>query len=75
MAEKTGSTRHGKKSWPKIYYATQVAVNPITILTFVNKPELFDLAYTRYIKNKLQQLLPIAEVQIRLIVRARREKR
>jgi len=74
MAEKTGATRRGKKSWPKIYYATQVAVNPITILTFVNKPELFDPVYTRYLKNKLQELLPIAEVPIRLIVRAHRKK-
>ncbi len=55
---------------PKTYYATQVAVNPVTILMFVNKPELFEENYRRYIISRLQSLLPIAEVPIRLLVRS-----
>jgi GTP-binding protein len=61
-----------KISRPKIYYATQVAVNPVTILMFVNKPQLFEENYRRYIISSLQELLPIAEVPIRLLVRPHR---
>lgn len=61
-----------KKGRPKIYYATQVAVNPVTILMFVNKPELFDDNYRRFIVGRLGSLLPAAEVPIRLFVRRRR---
>jgi len=39
-AEGIGATKRGKSGWPKIYYATQIAVNPITILIFVNRPVL-----------------------------------
>ena len=70
--EKTGAKRH-KAGWPKIYYATQLAVNPVTILMFVNKPQLFDESYKRFIINRLQTLLPIGEVPIRLLTRAHRK--
>jgi GTP-binding protein len=65
-----GSSKIGS---PKIYYATQVAINPVTILMFVNKPELFDENYRRFVVSQLSDLLPIAEVPIRLFVRAHRE--
>jgi GTP-binding protein len=61
-----------KTTLPRIYYATQVAVNPITILMFVNKPELFDDNYRRFIVGKLRELLPTAEVPIRLLTRPHR---
>jgi GTP-binding protein len=70
--EKTGAKRH-KAGWPKIYYATQIAINPVTILMFVNKPQLFDENYKRFIINRLQTLLPIGEVPIRLLARAHRK--
>ena len=63
-----------KAGVPKIYYATQVAVNPITILMFVNKPELFEENYRRFIVGKLQEILGLTEVPIRLFIRAHREK-
>jgi GTPase len=65
-----GSSKIGN---PKIYYATQVAINPVTILMFVNKPELFDESYRRFVVARLSDLLPIGEVPIRLFVRAHRE--
>ena len=71
-AERAGS-RKGKAGWPKIYYATQIAVNPITILMFVNKPELFEENYMRFIKGRLQSMLPIGEVPIRLLARSHRK--
>ena len=60
-----------KAGRPKIYYATQISVNPITILMFVNRPELFDENYMRFIKGRLQSMLPIEEVPIRLLARPR----
>ena len=64
-----GGARLGK---PKIYYATQVAINPVTILMFVNKPNLFDESYRRFVVGQLSELLPVAEVPIRLFVRSHR---
>ncbi len=71
--EKTGATKRGKPGQPKIYYVTQIAVNPITILMFVNKPELFEENYRKFIIGRLRELLPISEVPIRLLTRSRRE--
>ena len=66
--------RRGGKVRPKIYYATQVATNPVTMLLFVNKPELFDEKYRKHIIGKLRELLPIDEVPIRLLVRPHRKQ-
>ncbi len=63
------------KSGPKIYYATQITVNPVTIVLFVNNPKLFDEPYRRFIIGRLRQLLPIAEVPIRLLVRRHSSRR
>ena len=71
--EKIGTSRGRKKGWPKIYYATQIAINPITILMFVNKPDLFEENYRRFIVNRLRTLLPVEEVPIRLLARKHRE--
>ena len=71
--EKIGTSRGKKKGWPKIYYTTQIAVNPITILMFVNKPELFEENYLRYVVNRLRTLLLIEEVPIKLLARPHRK--
>ena len=71
--EKIGTTKGKKKGWPKIYYVTQLAVNPITILMFVNRPELFEENYRRFIINRLRNILPIEEVPIRLLARKHRK--
>ncbi|UCE99904.1 MAG: 50S ribosome-binding GTPase, partial [Planctomycetota bacterium] len=73
-AERVGSVKRGKGGWPKIYYATQIAVNPVTILMFVNRPGLFDENYRRFIVGRLRELLPVDEVPIRLLARSHREK-
>lgn len=70
-AERTASA---KKGTPKIYYATQTAVNPVTILMFVNRPQLFDDNYRKFITNRLHDLLPVPEVPIRLLARSHRER-
>jgi GTP-binding protein len=68
--ERVGGSRKG--GYPKIYYGTQVATLPITILLFVNRPELFDKNYQRFIVNRLRESLDIEEVPIRLLFRMRR---
>jgi GTP-binding protein len=56
---------------PKIYYATQVAANPPTIVLFTNGPELFDNTYLRYLLKTFRDRLPFHEVPIKLYVRHR----
>jgi len=73
-AERVGSAKRGGGGWPKIYYAAQIAVNPVTILMFVNRPELFDENYRKFIVGRLRELMPIDEVPIRLLARSHREK-
>ena len=68
--ERIGGSR--KSGHPKIYYGTQVATNPISLLLFVNRPELFDDAYQRFAVGRLREWLDIEEVPLRLLLRARR---
>ncbi len=55
----------------KVYYATQVATNPPTIVLFTNGPELFDNTYQRYLLNTFRDQLPFQEVSIKLHLRQR----
>jgi GTP-binding protein len=61
----------GKRGMPKIFYGTQVAKLPISILLFANHPELFDDNYMRYATNRFRDMIGIEEVPIRLMLRAR----
>ncbi len=74
IKQQRGGNVKAAKGRPKIYYATQVAVNPVTILMFVNRPALFDDSYAKFIAGKLRELLPIDEVPVRLLVRPRRDE-
>src|SRR5262249_18657913 len=56
----------------KIFYATQVAANPPTIVLFTNGPELLDATYQRYLLKSLRQNSPFREVPIRLHLRAKK---
>ncbi|MHC4570395.1 MAG: ribosome biogenesis GTPase Der, partial [Planctomycetota bacterium] len=71
--EKVTAARRSTKGWPRIYYATQIAINPVTILMFVNQPELFEENYRRFMVNRLRSMLPVEEVPIRLLARRHRE--
>src|SRR5262249_18499035 len=56
---------------PKVYYATQVAGNPPTVVLFTNGPELFDNTYLRYLLKTFRDHLPFHEVPIKLYLRRR----
>jgi GTP-binding protein len=74
IKQKTPTSKKATKGRPKIYYATQVAVNPVTILMFVNNPKLFEKNYLKHTKTQLQEMLDIEEVPMRLLLRARRKQ-
>ena len=61
-----------KNKLPRIYYATQVSVNPPTLLLFVNYPELFSASYKRYLANYFRKVLPFHEIPIRIVFRERK---
>lgn len=55
----------------KVYFVSQVAVRPPTIVLSVNKQKLFHGAYERFLLNQLRERLPYAEVPIKLLFRER----
>lgn len=55
----------------KIYYMTQVAVNPPTFVVFVNDLELMHFSYKRYIENQLREAFHFEGTPLHLIVRVR----
>jgi GTP-binding protein len=63
------------KRLPKVYFASQVAVEPPTIVLFTNGPELFDDVYRRYLTKHFRDHLPFSEVAIKLDFRARQGKK
>lgn len=56
---------------PKIYYATQVGVQPPTIVLFCNEPKSFSNTYRRYLLGVFRDLLPFGEVPIKLYLQRR----
>lgn len=55
----------------RIYYATQVEVNPPTIVLSTSDPRSITEPYKRYLVNSLRQTTLLREVPIRLFVRGR----
>jgi GTP-binding protein len=57
----------------KLFYGTQVAIQPPTFVLFVNETKLFSLEYERYLANRFRESFECREVPIRIRFR-RREK-
>lgn len=55
----------------KIFYASQVRVNPPTILFHVNDTRLVHFSYERYLENRLREVYPIVGTPIRFSFRNR----
>lgn len=55
---------------PKFYYLSQVAVQPPTVVAFVNDPGILAEDYRRFLLNRLREVLPYGEVPIRLMFRS-----
>jgi len=58
---------------PKVFYATQIGIQPPTIVLFTNGPELFEDSYIRYLTKYLRDNFPFSEVAIKLVLRAKGE--
>ncbi|MBX9653181.1 ribosome biogenesis GTPase Der [bacterium] len=55
----------------KIFYTTQVAVQPPTIIFFCNDPKLVELSWHRYLLNFLRDYVPFDEIPIKTYFRSR----
>lgn len=58
----------------KIFYGTQVAVNPPKFLIFVNDKEIVHFSYERYIENKIREAFEYRGTPIVIEFRNRNEK-
>jgi GTP-binding protein len=56
----------------KIYYATQPARRPPTVVLFVNEPSRLPDAYLRFLGHAIRQAVDLSGVPLRFIVRRRR---
>lgn len=59
------------KRVPRVFYATQVAVCPPTIVVFVNNPAFFPPDYLRYLEGAFREALDFDELPVRLLLRGR----
>lgn len=57
---------------PKIYYATQVGIQPPTIVLFCNNPQALPRPYQRYLLSAVRDQLHFEEVPIKLYLRKRK---
>jgi GTP-binding protein len=57
---------------PKIYYATQVCVQPPTIVLICNNPAAFSAQYRRYLLGVFRDQLSFGEIPIKLYLHKRR---
>lgn len=58
----------------RMYYATQVSVDPPTFVCFVNKPKVIEKDYQRFLENRLREAFPhFIGVPIQLYFKARRK--
>ncbi len=73
LAKNVPPQKHGKKK-PRFFYATQVAIQPPTIVVFLNSAGAVTPQYERFLLNRLREQLPFDEVPIRLVFRSRRKK-
>lgn len=55
----------------RVYYATQVAIQPPTFVVFVNEPELMHFSYERFLENQIRKAFDFTGTPIHLIKRAR----
>jgi GTP-binding protein len=56
----------------KIFYGTQVSVEPPTLVFFINDPSRVTPSYVRFLLNRLRERLPFSEIPIRISFRGRR---
>ncbi len=58
----------------RLFYVTQVGVNPPTFVIFVNDRELFHFSYQRYIENRFREAFGFAGTPVHFMIRERKDK-
>jgi len=58
---------------PKMYYATQVATHPPTVVLVTNAPDLFDDTYVRYLTKTVRDGFGYSEVPVKLLLKTKGE--
>ncbi len=58
----------------KLYYITQVVVEPPTFVIFVNDKSMMHFSYTRYIENQIRKSFGFKGTPLKFIIRERKEK-
>lgn len=58
----------------RIYYSTQVSIQPPTFVIFANEPDLMHFSYRRYLENYIRKSFSLTATPIHLIIRKRGEK-
>ncbi|GAX00117.1 ribosome biogenesis GTPase Der [Secundilactobacillus mixtipabuli] len=56
----------------RVYFATQVAIQPPTFVLFVNDPDLMHFSYERYLENQIREHFDFSGTPIHLIERHRK---
>ena len=59
---------------PRFYYATQVSVQPPTIVFFVNDPDYVHFSYMRYMENHLRKSFQLEGTPLKMILRKRKKE-
>ncbi len=62
-----------KNRRPKIYYGTQVGIQPPTLVLFCNDPAALSRPYQRYVLGSVRDQLHFEEVPIKLYLRKRQQ--
>lgn len=65
-------TGNRKSHKPKIYYGSQVDVNPPKFMISVNNADHFHFSYTRYIENKIREFFGFEGTPIDIELRSRK---
>jgi small GTP-binding protein len=60
-----------KNRRPRLYYATQAAIEPPTFIFFANDAELIHFSYRRYLENRIRDVLGFNGTPIKLVFRNR----
>ena len=58
----------------KIYYMTQVGIQPPTFVVFCNDAKLFHFSYQRYLENQIRNTFGLEGTPVRLVIRAKGDK-
>ena len=70
LSQSPPPTRKGKRL--QFYYVTQAKTAPPRFVFFVNRPELADASYERYLERRLRETFSLEGTPVRIVLRPRR---